>query len=158
MAKEIFFFDGEILGNKSGAWVEIPDHIVQHFKIKGQLKVKATFNGEPYRGSIANMGKKSHILIVVKAIRQKIEKEVGDIISVSVEKDTEKREVEVPAELQELLKNNPASKSFFDSLSYTNRKEYAQWIASAKKQETKQKRLKETVRRLNAGIKNPFEK
>jgi len=64
----------------------------------------------------------------------------------------------VPDELKKLLAQNVKAKRFFDSLSYTNRKEYAVWISSAKKEETREKRLNETLQKLLKGLKNPSQK
>ncbi len=140
------------------AYIAIPFDVEEIYHTKGQVKVKATFNGHPYRGVMANMGMGSHIIGVRKDIRAAIGKQVGDVIDVTVEKDEEERVVEVPEELIRLLAKNQKAKTFFDTLSFTNRKEYAVWISSAKKEETKAKRLKEVVPKLLAGKKNPTEK
>jgi hypothetical protein len=72
--------------------------------------------------------------------------------------DFEKRTVETPDELQMMLKKNKAANAFYESLSFTNKREYAEWIIGAKKQETKDKRLEATIQKLVAGKKNPSEK
>lgn len=143
--------------DSSGAWVDIPAKVASALGAKGQVKVKATFDGYSYRGSIANMGTGSHILIVRKDVRKAIGKSPGDQVMVRIEKDTDERKVELPPELVSLLKDKKLN-AFYQSLSYTNRKEYAHWISSAKRDETRQKRLVETKRRLSEGIKNPFVK
>jgi len=153
-------FEATIQTNESsnGAWVNIPFDVKQVFGTSGQVKVKAHFDGHEYRGSIANMGTGSHILIVRKDIREAIGKQPGDTVKVEIKKDTDKRSFEMPQELQNLLDENKRLAEFYDSLSYTNRKEYAQWIGTAKRPETKEKRVQETKARLSKGIKNPFAK
>ncbi|UII34246.1 YdeI/OmpD-associated family protein [Fulvivirga ulvae] len=151
-------FEAAIQGapdNSGGAWVQIPFDTEEIFGTKGQVKVKATFDGHPYQGSIANMGS-GPILIIKKEIRKAINKSTGDKVLVTVEEDRTERKIDLPEELEKLLSHNPEAKVFYNSLSHTNRKEYAQWISSAKRQETKDKRLAETLHRLNNGIKNPF--
>jgi Domain of unknown function (DUF1905)/Bacteriocin-protection, YdeI or OmpD-Associated len=140
------------------AYLAIPFDVQKEYGSKGQVKIKATFDGHPYRGVIANMGTGCHILGVRKDIREAIGKQVGDVVNVTLEKDEEERIVDMPAELQKLLAKNSSARKFFDSLSFTNRKEYALWISSAKKEETKAKRLKEILPKLLAGKKNPSEK
>jgi len=151
-------FEATIETNQSsgGAWVSIPFDVKEVFGTKGQVKVKANFDGHPYSGSIANMGTGSHILIVKKDIREAIGKGPGDRVKVEIQKDTSERTVDIPEELQQLLNANKDISAFYNQLSFTNRKEYANWISSAKREETKAKRLKETERRLKEGIKNPF--
>ena len=54
------------------------------------MKVHATFDGEPYDGSIVNMGVKNddgsvcYIIGVRKDIRARIGKQPGDMVSVTV--------------------------------------------------------------------------
>ena len=43
----------------------------------------------------------------------------------------------------------------FNALSYTNRKEYVQWIVDAKREETRKARLVKTIAMLTEGRKNP---
>jgi uncharacterized protein YdeI (YjbR/CyaY-like superfamily) len=60
--------------------------------------------------------------------------------------------------LNKAFSKNQKAKTFFDTLSFTNRKEYAVWITSARKEETREKRLQETIKKLLAGLKNPSAK
>ncbi len=64
----------------------------------------------------------------------------------------------LPERLQILLNENLANKKFFESLSYTNRKEYALWISTAKRPETIENRLTAIKTKLSLGKKNPSEK
>lgn len=140
------------------AFVSIPFDVEEVYGSRGHIKVKALFNGHPYRGILANMGTDCHVILVRKDIRETIGKKVGDVITVEIEQDLEERTVDVPDELKKLLTKNLKARKFFDSLSYTNRKEYAQWISSAKKTETREKRLQETLKKLLGGMKNPSQK
>jgi len=81
-----------------------------------------------------------------------------DSIKQSVANKTSQKELSLPHELINLLKENSKASAFFHTLSYTNKKEYALWISSAKRMATKEKRLSETLLRLNEGIKNPYVK
>jgi hypothetical protein len=151
-----------VLENPEGkmdiAFISIPFNVQEVYGSKGQVKVKATFDGHEYRGVIANMGTGCHILGIRKDIREAIGKQVGDVVQVTIQKHEAERVVDVPADLKKILVKNAKAKSFFDSLSFTNRKEYSLWISSAKKEETKAKRLKEILPKLLAGKKNPSEK
>jgi hypothetical protein len=140
------------------AYVSIPFNVEKTYGSKGQVKVKAKFDGYEYRGVMANMGTGCHIIGVRKDVRAAIGKNVGDSVTVSIEPDTEERIIHVPEDLQQLLSKHKKAKIFFESLSYTNRKEYALWISSAKKQETRNKRLEEILRKLESGMKNPSQK
>jgi hypothetical protein len=72
-----------------GAYIEFPYDLRKEFG-KGRVKVYAQFDGEPYAGSIVNMGVKNndgticYIIGVKKEIRKKINKSFGDKIIVKI--------------------------------------------------------------------------
>jgi hypothetical protein len=65
------------------------------------------------------------------------------------------KEVRVPDDLGALLKTNKRQFDFFNTLSFTNKKEYIEWIVTAKREETRNDRLKRTIERLGKQWKNP---
>lgn len=72
-----------------GAYVEFPYDVKAEFG-KGRVKVRATFDGEIYDGSIVNMGLKNidgsvcYIIGLRKDIRAKIGKRPGDSVKVTI--------------------------------------------------------------------------
>ncbi|WP_330583800.1 DUF1905 domain-containing protein, partial [Acidaminobacter sp.] len=66
-----------------GAYVEIPFDVKAVYG-KGRVKVHATFDGEPYDGSLVKMGTPCHIIGIRKDIRVKIGKQPGDTVSVTI--------------------------------------------------------------------------
>ncbi len=60
-----------------------------------------------------------------------------------------------PQDLLDLLNKNKSAATFFNTLSFTNKKEYVEWIVTAKKAETRYERLNETIKRLQLQWKNP---
>jgi hypothetical protein len=141
-------------GIGGGAGIIFPYDVEQEFGVKGRVPVRATLEGIPYRGSLAKCGPTSHMLGVLKGIREQIGKGPGDVIEVVVWKDDEERTVEVPAEFESLLKK-AGLLATFEKLSYTNRKEYCRWITGAKREETRQQRLKKAIEMLRGGVKTP---
>ena len=75
--------------DQDGVYVVVPFDIRQMYG-KGRVKVHATFDGEPYDGSIVNMGVKNpdgsicYIIGIRKDIRAKIGKQAGDTVSVTI--------------------------------------------------------------------------
>ena len=74
---------------KGGASVRFPYDIRKEFG-KGRVKAEITFDGEPYSGSIVNMGLKNddgsvcYIIGIRKDIQLKIGKQPGDTVKVTV--------------------------------------------------------------------------
>src|SRR3954470_12422735 len=108
-------------GRGGGAYVLFPYDVEEAFGTKGKVPIKATFDGKPYSGSLMKYGGPLHMLGVSKAIRDELGKRPGDTVYVELWKDEEIRTVEVPAELQKLMKQHGLL-PFFEKLSYTNRK------------------------------------
>jgi len=142
-------FDAEIKeAVRGGAWVEVPADAVRQLGARARVPVRASFDGVPYRGSAVPMGG-AFVLGVTKAIRQSIDKSVGDTVRVTLERDEAPREVEVPADLTEALEADPLAKASFDALAHTHRREYVEWITEAKRAETRKRRVRETLAMLS---------
>ena len=92
MEKKRYEYDAVIhcIPEKGGAYLIFPWDIRKEFG-RGRVKVSASFDGEPYDGSIVNMGVKNedgpicHIIGITKAIRAKIGKGDGDTVHVVIE-------------------------------------------------------------------------
>jgi hypothetical protein len=65
------------------------------------------------------------------------------------------KEVKLPADLATALIKNKKYSDFFNALSFTNKKEYIEWIVTAKREETRTERIKGSLERLAKGWKNP---
>lgn len=127
-----------------GAYFLVPFDVPKVYGTKAQVKVRGTIDGYPYRGSIANMGE-GHCMVVKKEIRQAIGKTAGDTVKVVMEIDTEPRIIVVPEDFQQALENHPNAKEIFENFSYTHKKEYVEWIESAKKQVTRENRINKAL-------------
>lgn len=69
--------------------------------------------------------------------------------------DPVKKTVKLPSDLESLLKKNKKQATHFASLSFTNKKEYIEWIVTAKRDETRKERLEATIEKLGQLWKNP---
>ena len=69
--------------------------------------------------------------------------------------DLETRTIEPPPDFAKELRRSKTAANFFDKLSFSDKKEYVVWISSAKKEETRLRRLESAIGKLIAGKKNP---
>lgn len=141
-------------GMGGGAGVVFPYDVAKEFGTKGNVPVKSTIDGVAYAGSLMNCGAMGHTLGVLKSVRKQIGKGPGDRVEVVVWKDEAVRTVDVPAEFAKLMKGQGVLQ-FFETLSYTNRKEYCRWITEAKREETRQMRMGKSIEMLRNGVKTP---
>jgi hypothetical protein len=146
----VYEFDAVIQKHEGmdAAYIIFPYDVEKEFGTKGQVKVVATFDGYAYRGSLAKMGLPCHCLGLTQNIRKTIGKQPGDTVHVTVQPDSAPRVVEIPPDLQRMLTVNEPARVYFEGLSYSHQKEYVEWIESAKKAETREKRLEKMMEML----------
>jgi hypothetical protein len=135
-----------VVNDGGGAWVEVPGEVVAALGGGGRIPVVASFDGVGYRGSIASMGG-CMALGVLKSIRSELGKGDGDAVTVTVERDTGERVVEVPEDLAAALAE-AGLREAFDGLSYSHRREHVNAINDAKKAETRARRIAKALEML----------
>ena len=69
--------------------------------------------------------------------------------------DAKTKTIRLRGDLENALKNNKKQESFFNALSFTNRKEYVEWIVAAKREKTRIQRINATIQKLGKEWKNP---
>ena len=69
--------------------------------------------------------------------------------------DAAKKIIRLPEDFEKALKKSKKANEFLQSLSFTNKKEYVEWIVTAKREETRKERVSGSVERLEKGWKNP---
>lgn len=137
-----------------GACVLFPHDVKAEFGTGGQVPIKVTFDGVPYTGTMVKYGRPEHMIPVMKDIRAKLGKGPGDTVSVVLVRDETVRTVEIPPEFKAKMKKEGLLE-FFESLSYTHRKEYVRWITEAKKEETRVARAAKAIAMLHNKVKTP---
>jgi Bacteriocin-protection, YdeI or OmpD-Associated/Domain of unknown function (DUF1905) len=115
-----------------------------------RFPVVATVNGYTWRTTVVRM-RGEFLLGLSKEVRQGAGAEAGDEVDVTIELDRAPREVEVPEALAAALAADPEAKASFDRMAFTHRKEYARWIADAKQEQTRHRRLEQALEMIRAG-------
>lgn len=136
------------------AYIPIDDATREALGGGGRIPVRATFNGVEYRGSICKMGG-AFCLGVNRTVREAANAKPRDAMRVTLERDVAERTVAVPTDLAAALKKNRVAAAAFENLSFTHRKEYVRWIESAKKADTRSRRVSKAVDMLRAGTRTP---
>ena len=115
-----------------------------------RFPVVATVNGYTWRTSVARMGGE-FLVGLPREVREGAGVTAGDDVEVTLELDTVPREVEVPEALAAALATDPEAKAAFDGMAFTHRKEYARWVAEAKRDETRQRRVQQALEMIRTG-------
>lgn len=140
--------------DRGGAFILFPYDVEKEFGVKGKVLVKAAFNGVPYSGSLIKHGHPQHMLGILKSIRNQIGANIGDQVEVEIWKDETARTIEAPPDLLDAMRAG-AVLDFFESLSYTHRKEYCRWISEAKTEQTRARRVAKALELLKTKVKTP---
>lgn len=135
-----------------GVGIEIPFDVPAFFGRK-RVPVKGTIDGASYRSTIAVYGGKYYLGFNKKVREAAGGVGPGDKVKIVIEQDESERDVEIPKDFADTMPK--ATRAFFDSLSYSHRREYVQWIEAAKKQETRDRRIVKAIDMMNKGSRSP---
>lgn len=131
---------------RKGGWTfaVIPE-ILQDKKVPfGWVTVRGSIDDYEFKNhKLMPMGNGKLFLPLKAAVRKKIKKEAGDYIKVILYKDDSL--IEIPAELELCLKDEPLAYETFIQLKNGEQKAFIDWIYSAKKDQTKADRIATTI-------------
>jgi len=116
--------------------------------------VRGTVNGVPFRSRLAVYGGET-VLGLTNAFRADAKIAACDEVEVVIERDDEPREVKIPPPLQQRLDADATARAAFERLSVTNRREYANWVAEARRDETRERRASQAIEMLREGVRTP---
>jgi len=139
----------------TGTWTyfNVPFSVKEEFGTNSQVRAKGTVNGVAFRSTLMPGGGGTHYMVVNQTIREEAGVAAGDEVDVELERDTEARELIVPEDLKEALQSDEAARRKFEAFSYSHKKEYVDWIESAKRQETRIARIQKAMAMLAEGKK-----
>jgi len=137
------------LDGRTATGITVPPDVLAELGGK-RPAVVVTIGDHSFRTTIGSMGGVAKIPLSA-ANRTAAGVSAGDEVDVEVVPDGAPREVEPPADLAAALAAEPGAAAFFQTLSATNRKLYVTWIESAKKAETRDRRVAESVAKLRDG-------
>lgn len=129
---------------KTTTGIVVPTEVVESLGKGRKPPVWVTINGYTYRNTVAVMGG-VYMLGVSAEHREGAGVKAGDELDVELELDTAPREVAVPPDLAEALEGNPEARSYFEGLSYSNKRRHVLAIEGAKTTETRQRRIDKAV-------------
>lgn len=137
----------EPMGGNNVAIV-VPDEVVAAFEHGKRVPVTVTVDGGySYANTITSMGGR-FLVSFNAATRRATGRGAGDEVEVRLEIDDAPRTVTPPPELAAALDADPGAAAAWEALSYTRKKEHAVAVESAKKDETRERRLAKVMEAL----------
>jgi bifunctional DNA-binding transcriptional regulator/antitoxin component of YhaV-PrlF toxin-antitoxin module len=135
----------EKAGSATNAWcfVTVPTEIVR--ALGTARRITGTIADHPFEGALIARAAGVKRVLVTRDVREALQIGPGQRIEVVVAPDRRPREVTLPPELATALECHPAVASAFSALAPSHQREYADWIAQAKKPETKAARIERAL-------------
>lgn len=127
--------------------LEIPAEVVGALGGGKRPPVTITLNGHTWTSRVAIM-RGRYLLGLSNANRKAAGVSTGDEVEVEVELDAEPRVVVEPDDFARALDADPAARAAYDRLAYSHKREHVQAIESAKKPETRARRIEKALEML----------
>src|SRR5262245_45133880 len=143
---------------KAVAWtfLILPKEASAKLPSRGMMSVEGTFNGLAFRATLEPDGQGGHWLKVDRKLREAVGAQAGDIVSREIAPLAAEPEPRVPAELrQALAAAHPKARAAWSDITPVARRDWIQWIESAKREETRLKRIESACDMLAKGKRRP---
>ena len=126
--------------------LEVPPEVVESLGQGKRPRVTITINGQSWKSRVAIM--RGRYLLGLDANRQAAGVEIGDEVEVELEFDPEPRLVVEPADFARALSADPIARTAYDRLPDGRKREHVRAIESAKKRETRIRRIDKALATL----------
>lgn len=139
---------------KGDSWtfLTLPKTASAKLPSRSMTSVEGTINGSPFRATLEPDGQKGHWLKVDRKMREAAGADAGDVVTLEIVPMTEEPEPEVPADLRKALAAAaPKARALWTDITPIARRDWIQWITSAKQAETRTRRIKNACSMLAAG-------
>ncbi len=127
--------------------LEVPPEVVEALGGGKRPRVTITINGHSWKSRVAIM-RGRYLLGLSNANRQAAGVVTGDEVEVEVEVDAEPRVVVEPTDFARALDADPVARAAYDRLSYSHKRQHVLAIESAKKAETRIRRIEKALAML----------
>lgn len=127
--------------------LEVPPEVVEALGGGARPPVTITVNGHCWRSRVAIL-RGRHLLGLSNANRQAAGVATGEEVEVELELDTEPRVVVEPVDFARALDDAPAVRAAYDDLTDSRKREHVRAIESAKKPETRWRRIEKAIATL----------
>jgi len=138
---------------KGATWtfLVLPKSASAKLPTRSMTAVEGTINDYPFKATLEPDGQRSHWLKVPKKLRQNASAGVGDVVALEISPAAKQPEPALPADLRRALAAAPAARSVWKDITPIARRDWIHWITSAKKAETRARRIDSACDMLGSG-------
>lgn len=135
----------------SWTFLLLPGSASAKLPTRGRTSVTGSLNGSPFRATLEPDGQKSHWLKVTRKMREAAGAEVGELVSLEIVPVEKEPEPQVPVDLRKALAAAPKAREIWSDITPLARRDWIDWITSAKRPETRARRVENACDMLAAG-------
>src|SRR5690349_10354752 len=136
---------------ESWTFLVLPKDASARLPTRGMTTVEGLINGHPFRATLEPDGQKSHWLKVNEKMRAAAGAEAGDVLPLEILSVAKEPELRIPADLRKALAAAPEARAVWSDITPIARRDWIQWIISAKQPETRARRIRNACEMLAAG-------
>jgi hypothetical protein len=140
---------------KGWTFITMPKAASEKLPKRGRIAIEGTINGFAFKTSAFPDGGGSHQFMVNGTMRAGAKAAVGDTATFIIDAASDTLEVEIPDDLSAALKKSATAFAQWEKITPKAKAEWATWITSSKKKETRTARVGKTIERLAKGDKRP---
>jgi len=138
---------------KPASWtfLVLPKGASAKLPTRNQTTVKGTLNGQPFRATLEPDGQRSHWLKVNRKLREAARASAGDVVTLEIAPAGAEAESRIPADLRKALAAAPKARALWSDITPVARRDWIQWITTAKQAETRARRVSNACQMLAGG-------
>ncbi|SIR94463.1 protein of unknown function [Haladaptatus litoreus] len=155
MSKSNINFTAQLVTIGSRTVLRLPEHASEKLPSRGMVMGRGTINGFHFQTPLEPDGEGSHWFEVDKSMRENAGADVGDTVTLEIEPISDWPEPTVPADLENAFADHPEAQTLWNDITTKARWEYIRWIRSAKKSETRERRIETACSKLEDGQRRP---
>jgi hypothetical protein len=135
----------------SWTFLVLPKKASAKLPSRGMTAVEGTINGFPFRAVLEPDGQRSHWLKVDRRMLEATGMHAGDLVTLEIAPAEKQPEPKMPSDLRKALEGAAKARALWSDITAIARRDWIQWIVSAKQPETRARRIKNACAMLAAG-------
>jgi hypothetical protein len=138
---------------RGGDWtfLVLPKASSAKLRTRGTTSVEGTLNGHAFKATLEPDGRKSHWLKVNRKLREAAGAEAGGIVALEITPAAVAPEAGIPADMRRALAAAPKARALWSGITPVARRDWIQWITSAKRPQTRARRIENACKMLTTG-------
>jgi hypothetical protein len=137
-------------------FLRLPTAASKKLPTRAMCSVEGTFGGVAFWTTLLPDGEGGHWMKVEKALGTKAKVGAGDTVEIEIAPMAKEPEPTVPPDLKKALSAAPpTAMETWQSITAMARRDWCFWVVSAKKQETRDKRVSVAIDKMSKGNKRP---